>query len=76
LGRRIEEGALNLVTELRRSLLGTAPKELQSLLATVDDLKVYLQLAHELACISHAQYHALSEAVATKWSQIRPYATY
>lgn len=63
LGRRIEESALDLSTQLRRVLLGSAPRELSSLLATVDDLKVYLQLAHELTCISHSQYHELSQSV-------------
>ncbi|EFX60653.1 hypothetical protein DAPPUDRAFT_342160 [Daphnia pulex] len=63
LGRRIEDSALDLATQLRRFLLGSAPRELPSLLATVDDLKVYLQLAHELTCLSHAQYHELSQSV-------------
>ncbi len=63
LGRRLEESALDLATKLRRSLLGGAPRELSPLLGTVDDLKVYLQLAHELTCISHAQYHDLSQSV-------------
>lgn len=61
LGRRMEEAALDIVVRLRQELLKNGQLELTAVSLRIDELKVLIQLAHDVGILRD---HAFGEFAA------------
>lgn len=63
LGRRLEDTTLDLLLELKRTLLSKDKHNLPRVLAKIDDLKLLSQLTYDLRCMSPAEYGELTDTL-------------
>jgi hypothetical protein len=60
LGRRMEEAALDVVVILRHELLKNAPMDLRGVGRRVDELKVLIQLSHDMGILRDQAFGELA----------------
>ena len=62
LGRRMEEAALDIVVNLRQELLKSGPLDLKGVGLRVDELKVLIQLSHDMGILRDQAFGQLATA--------------
>ena len=63
LGRRMEEASLDLLVLLKHILLSKGRSDVSGLLDKIDELKLLIQLAFDLRCMSPFDFHQHSESL-------------